>query len=71
MLSIITVCDPVISVTLGWLWLGEQLSGTPAAPAGEVLTLMLMAAGVVVIAHRAQKLVPSLPGQPVQPGQPG
>lgn len=73
-LSIITVCDPVISVTLGWFWLGEQLSGTPAGIAGEILSLMLMSAGVVVIAHRAQKLVPSLPGQPgqpVQPGQPG
>jgi drug/metabolite transporter (DMT)-like permease len=57
-LSIITVCDPVISVTLGWFWLGEQLSGTPAGIAGEVLSLMLMAAGVVVIAHRAQHLVP-------------
>ena len=60
-LSIITVCDPVISVALGWLWLGERLSGTSAGLAGEVLTLLLMAAGVVVIAHRAQHLVPVQP----------
>jgi drug/metabolite transporter (DMT)-like permease len=60
-LSIITVCDPVISVALGWLWLGERLSGTPAGLIGEVLTLLLMAAGVVVIAHRAQHLVPVQP----------
>lgn len=70
-LSIITVCDPVISVALGWLWLGEQLSGTPAGLAGEVLTLMLMAVGVVVIAHRAQHLVPGQSGQPGQSGLPG
>jgi drug/metabolite transporter (DMT)-like permease len=72
-LSIITVCDPVISVALGWLWLGEELSGTPAGLIGEVLTLLLMAAGVVVIAHRAQHLVPvqSAP-QPVrEPSPPG
>lgn len=58
-LSIITVCDPVISVALGWLWLGERLSSTPAGIAGEVITLLLMAAGIVVIAHRAQRLVPA------------
>lgn len=57
-LSIITVCDPVVSVALGWLWLGERLSSTPAGMAGEVSSLLLMAVGVVVIAHRAQHLIP-------------
>lgn len=60
-LSIITVCDPVISVTLGWLWLDEQLSGSAAGIVGEVLTLLLMSLGVVVITHRAQRLVPGAP----------
>ena len=60
-LSIITVCDPVISVALGWLWLGEQLSGSAAGLAGEILTLLLMAGGVVVIAHRAQHIMPTEP----------
>jgi drug/metabolite transporter (DMT)-like permease len=59
-LAIITVCDPVISVALGRIWLGEQLSSTPAGIAGEILMLTLMSAGIVVIAHRAQNLV--LPG---------
>jgi drug/metabolite transporter (DMT)-like permease len=58
-LSIITVCDPVVSVALGWLWLGERLSSTPAGIAGEVITLLLMAAGIVIIAHRAQHLIPN------------
>lgn len=57
-LSIITVCDPVVSVALGWLWLGERLSSTPAGIAGEVISLVLMAVGIVVIAHRAQHLLP-------------
>jgi drug/metabolite transporter (DMT)-like permease len=59
-LAIITVCDPVISVALGRIWLGEQLSSTPAGIAGEIVMLTLMSAGIVVIAHRAQNLV--LPG---------
>jgi drug/metabolite transporter (DMT)-like permease len=58
-LSIITVCDPVVSVALGWLWLGERLSGTPAGIVGEILSLLLMAVGIIVIAHRAQRLIPS------------
>jgi drug/metabolite transporter (DMT)-like permease len=57
-LSIITVCDPVVSVALGWMWLGEDLSSSPAGIFGEIVTLMLMAAGVVVIAHRAQHMYP-------------
>jgi drug/metabolite transporter (DMT)-like permease len=57
-LSIITVCDPVISVALGAVWLGEGLSSSAAGIVGEILTLMLMAAGVVVIAHRAQQVAP-------------
>jgi len=57
-LSIITVCDPVISVALGKIWLGEDLSSTAAGIAGEVIALGLMAVGVVAIAHRAQHLVP-------------
>lgn len=60
-LSIITVCDPVISVALGRLWLGEDLSSTPAGITGEVVALLLMAAGIVTIAHRAQQIAPRRP----------
>jgi drug/metabolite transporter (DMT)-like permease len=52
-LSIITVCDPLISIALAYLWLNEKLSSTPAAIAGEVASLALMITGVVVVAHRA------------------
>jgi drug/metabolite transporter (DMT)-like permease len=53
-LSIITVCDPLISIALAYLWLNEMLSSTPAGIAGEIAALLLMITGIVVVAHRAQ-----------------
>ena len=52
-LSIITVCDPLISIALAALWLNEKLSSSAGAIAGEVISLALMVAGIVVCAHRA------------------
>jgi hypothetical protein len=59
-LSIITVCDPLISIALASLWLNEKLSNSPAAIAGEVISLVLMVMGIVVVAHRA----PSVAAEP-------
>jgi len=56
-LSIITVCDPLISIALAYLWLNERLNSTPAGIVGEVLALVLMVVGIVVVAHRAPRLV--------------
>jgi drug/metabolite transporter (DMT)-like permease len=55
-LSIITVCDPLISIALAYLWLNEQLSSTPAGIAGEVAALLLMITGIVVVAHRSPQI---------------
>lgn len=63
-LAIITVCDPLISIALADLWLDEKLNSTPAGIVLEVLTLMLMTAGVVVTAHRAPHVAPPA-SQPV------
>lgn len=52
-LAIITVCDPIVSILLAHFWLHEALTGTPLAIAGEVIALLVMSAGIVVIAHRA------------------
>lgn len=52
-LAIITVCDPLISIALAYLWLNEQLSSTPAGIAGEVVALLLMVTGVVICSHRS------------------
>jgi drug/metabolite transporter (DMT)-like permease len=59
-LSIITVCDPLISIALAALWLDERLNSTVAGIAGEVISLALMVAGIVIVAHRAPHV--SAPG---------
>jgi drug/metabolite transporter (DMT)-like permease len=58
-LAVITVTDPLVGIGIGVLWLGESVSGTPSAIAGEVLGLAAMALGVWLVAHRAPHLTPS------------
>ncbi len=62
-MAIITVCDPLISIALAALWLAEKLSSTPAGIAGEVSSLIVMSAGIVVVAHRAPHLAPGAKAQ--------
>jgi hypothetical protein len=52
-LAIVTACDPVVSITLAAVFLHEKLASSPAGIAGEVATLLLMTAGIAVIAHHA------------------
>jgi drug/metabolite transporter (DMT)-like permease len=52
-LSIITACDPIISISLASVWLKEKLNNTPLGIAGEVIALIIMVSGIVAIAHRA------------------
>jgi drug/metabolite transporter (DMT)-like permease len=59
-LSIITVCDPLVSIALAYFWLGEKLSSSPAAVFGEVASLAVMIAGIVVVAHRAPHITDAL-----------
>jgi hypothetical protein len=51
--AILTTADPVISITLGILWLGARLRSSPAEITGEVFSLLLMTAGIITIAHHA------------------
>jgi hypothetical protein len=51
--SIITAADPVVSIALGIGFLGVRLRGSPAAIAGEVVSLLLMIAGIVVLAYHS------------------
>lgn len=51
--AVITVSDPVISVVLGVGALGVTLRGGTAAVTGEVISLLLMTAGIVMVAHQA------------------
>jgi drug/metabolite transporter (DMT)-like permease len=56
-LSIITAADPIISIVLAVVFLSEKLNSSPGAIVGEVLTLALMVAGIVVIARHAPMAV--------------
>jgi hypothetical protein len=49
--SIISAADPIVSIAVGIAWLGVRLRATPGAIAGEVVSLMLMTAGIILIAH--------------------
>jgi hypothetical protein len=55
-MSIIMVCDPLISIALAALWLDEKLVSSAAAIAGQVIALIVMTIGIVVVAHRAPHL---------------
>lgn len=52
-LAIITTTDPVLSIALAALWLGERLSSGSAQIAGETASLALMSAGIAVLARHS------------------
>jgi hypothetical protein len=54
--AIITTADPVISIGLGVLWLHVQLASSPAAIAGEVVSLLVMTAGIIVTARHSPQV---------------
>ncbi len=57
--AIITSADPVISIGLGVLWLGVLLRNSPAAIVGEVASLVVMTAGIVITARHAPQVAAS------------
>jgi len=63
--SIITTADPIISIALAILWLNVHVSGSPAAIAGQVISLAVMTAGIVITAHSAPQCQPQQPRKPV------
>jgi drug/metabolite transporter (DMT)-like permease len=69
-ISIITVCDPLISVALAYLWLDEKVRSSPVSIALEVIALIVMSAGIIVVAHRAPHLAAGAgPGQQSDQGR--
>ena len=52
-LAVITTVDPLVSIGIGHLWLGETIASTPLDLAGEAAALAAMIAGIVALAHRA------------------
>lgn len=59
----ITVGDPAVSIGIGAAWLGESLASGPLWTFGQVATLLLMAAGVLLLAHRAQRMTQEVTGR--------
>jgi hypothetical protein len=57
--AIITTTDPVISIALGVLWLGVVLRSSPVAIFGQVASLLLMTAGIIITARVAPQATES------------
>jgi hypothetical protein len=51
--AIVTTADPIISIALGVLWLDVALRNSPGAIAGEVISLLVMTAGIVAITRHS------------------
>ncbi|MFU8871643.1 DMT family transporter [Micromonospora sp. SL4-19] len=52
-LATITVTDPLVSIGVGLLWLGERIMTAPWFVVGEVLALVLVVVAVSLLARRA------------------
>jgi hypothetical protein len=71
--AIITTADPVISIALGITWLHVRLSTGPAAVAGEIVSILVMIAGIVITASHAPAAARPAPASspPTPAGGPG
>lgn len=65
--AIISAADPVISIALGIGWLAVRLRGGPANIAGEIVSLLLLTAGIVMTAYRVPSELPAR-ASPPRPG---
>lgn len=54
--AIITVGDPLVSISLGIAWFGDTLRSGPWPVLAEVGTLAVMAGGIVLLTARAQQV---------------
>ena len=52
--AVITMGDPLVSIAIGLLWLGETVTSSPWAIVVEVITVLVMATGVVLLAHQSE-----------------
>lgn len=75
-LAIITTADPLVSIGIAHLWLNESIASTPFDIAAEVIGLLIMAGGIIALAHRAPQVaperaaaLPSADGQPRPPSR--
>jgi drug/metabolite transporter (DMT)-like permease len=55
-LAIITIVDPLVGVAIGVSWLGEHVVTSPAALAGEVISVLVLIGSVALLANRGTQL---------------
>jgi drug/metabolite transporter (DMT)-like permease len=55
-LAIITTADPLVSIGIAHLWLDESIASTPADIAAQAAGLVIMAGGIIALAHRAPQV---------------
>jgi hypothetical protein len=67
--AIITAADPVISIALGILWLDVHVRNSPAAIAGEVVSLLVMVGGIVLTAEHSPQAAAARAGPTTEPAQ--
>jgi hypothetical protein len=60
--AIISAADPIISIALGIAWLAVRLRGGPLAITGEVVSLLLLTAGIIMTAYHVQSDLPGADG---------
>jgi hypothetical protein len=56
-LSVITAADPLVPIGTAHQWLHESIAGGPVNVTMEVAALVVMIAGIIVLAHRAPQAV--------------
>jgi hypothetical protein len=61
-LAIITTVDPLLSIGVAHAWLGETITSTPLALAGEIIALIIMTGGIVALAQRSPHVMSRKPG---------
>jgi drug/metabolite transporter (DMT)-like permease len=52
-LAVITTVDPLVSIALAAVWLRETIASSPTDLMGEAISLAVMTAGIIALAHRA------------------
>lgn len=62
-LAVMTIVDPVVGVVIGVAWLGEQVGSSPWAIAGEVLSALVVAWGVMLLANRGTEIRHTMEGR--------
>lgn len=55
-LAVITAVDPLAAIAVGVSWLGERMTATPPALAGEVAGAAAIVVGVAVLARHGERL---------------